>query len=83
MFERVIINLTFSADLDGVPGSWDCADDWVRWVKHTLESGRTYDPRAEIHSVRTVRKRYVEGKGWVVPEDEPDAAEAPAGAEGG
>jgi hypothetical protein len=56
MQKRVIINLTFSADLDMVPGWGHTADDWVALVKRELERNGHYNPDCLVHTVHVVNK---------------------------
>jgi hypothetical protein len=52
MGKRTYITLTFSADLDPVPGAFDNVEDWKRFVMQTLASGpSSYDRKVEFLSV--------------------------------
>jgi hypothetical protein len=51
MTRRVKINLTFSADLDGVPGWGHQPQDWVDLIRHELMRNAHYRTEVEIHSV--------------------------------
>lgn len=53
MPKRVEINLTFSANLDMVPGWGHTPDDWIALIKHELLRNSHYDTRVEIHSTKT------------------------------
>lgn len=50
---RVSINLTFSADLDMVPGWGHQPEDWVALVERDLCRNSHYDTKVVIHSVDT------------------------------
>jgi hypothetical protein len=55
MKKRVEIKLTFSADLDMVPGWGHETQDWVDLVNRELMRNSHYDTRVDIHSVDVVR----------------------------
>jgi hypothetical protein len=50
--KRIQITLTFSADLDGVPGH--DPKDWLTYVREALTRDRTASPRVAFGTVRVV-----------------------------
>ena len=48
---RAIIHLTFSADLDRVPGWGHQPNDWADLVRRELERNSHYNTKVEIKSV--------------------------------
>jgi hypothetical protein len=49
--KRVTIALTFSADLDQVPGWGHQAEDWIKLVTYELQRNPHYNTRVEIQAV--------------------------------
>lgn len=73
MFERTHITLTFSADLDSIPGTMhQAAEDWVQLAKSYLLTNSHYKTAVTVHTIDTIPNRFVEGKGWT-PTREPAA----------
>ena len=67
MKKRVSISLTFSADLDMVPGWGHQPEDWANMIKSDLCRNSHYDTEVDIHSVQVGKYTYDESTGWVRP----------------
>jgi hypothetical protein len=67
MKQRVAISLTFSVDLDMVPGWGHQAEDWVNFIHSELSRNSHYAPEVAIHSVDVGNYEFDFDKGWIRP----------------
>lgn len=63
---RAVINLTFSSDMDMVPGWGHQIEDWVNFVRYALMQQSHYRPSLEIHSAEANPMRFDHEKGWIL-----------------
>jgi hypothetical protein len=64
--ERAFIHMTFSVDLDPVPGFGHQVEDWVSYVRSALADRNShYNPKVEITETGTIPYVFHDGK-WIL-----------------
>jgi len=67
MKDRVHITLSFSADLDMIPGWGHQPEDWVQLVTRDLNRNSHYNTEIEVHTVETGRYTWSDEHGYLRP----------------
>jgi len=72
---RAVISLTFSTDMDMIPGWGHEIEDWTNLVNRALMQQSHYNPSVEIHSAEARPMRFDNEKGWTLDAPAAQAAE--------